>query len=400
MGGARTGLVALATAVLLAVPAQAAEWQTQELEPGHGPADLAIDARGNALAVWTTDLTGSPVQVSFRPAGGHFGAPRTLDGCGGVLPGVDVDADGNFTVLWVSCNGTVQAATGTSDRGLETPVTLAPAPSANEWRAYPDLDVAPSGAAVAAWQTRTKDDSGHYKSRAEAALRKPGGSWDTPKTITPGPLAPWTLSMSDNIDVGIDSGGGAVVLFRRWHLDKEPGWADPEQMFLEPNHKTDQVVVGRPGEGFEEPRTIADRELESVRLAVGSGGQTLISWIVHGTSQAIGVIAGTTADPLAGDPYEAFRWPDQNNDDPVPHVDGAGRAYIVFGREGTALIEAPDVAGPWDAPQSVSSAEWPSRFNSAVSEAGEIVVAAYAEEASKCLSPPRGRERLSSLAVL
>jgi hypothetical protein len=366
---------------MLAAPANAAEWQAQDLEPGSEPADVAIDGDGNAVAVWTENKNTSPVRVSFRPAGAHFEAPRTLDGCGGIFPAVDVDAQGNFTVLWVSCSGTVQAVTG-DGTGFDPPVTVAPAPAGGEGRAYPDLDIAPTGAAVAAWQTTGKDDAGKNKTRAEAALRAAGGAWAPSETISPGPLAPWTLTMSDNIDVGIDSGGRAAVLFRRWRLDEEP-WGNPQQMLgSEPNYKIDQVVVGRVGEGFHEPRTIDEGgELQSPRLAVGSDGQTLISWIVSGTSEAIGVIAGTTADPLAGDPYEAFRSPDQDNSNPVPHIDGAGRAYIVFERHGTALVEALDVNGPWGPPESVTSAE-PALFNSAVSEAGEIVVAAYSDGAT------------------
>ena len=135
---------------------------------------------------------------------------------------------------------------------------------------------------------------------------------------------------------GIDSGGGAAVLFRRWRLDDDP-WGNPEQMVgWEPNYKIDQVVAGRVGGGFDEPRTIdEDGELPTPRASpVGSGGQTLISWIAPGTSQAIAAIAGTTADPLRRSaPYDAFRSPDQENDNPVPHIDGSGRAYIVFGRE-------------------------------------------------------------------
>jgi hypothetical protein len=381
MGGAKTGLVALVATALFGGPADAADWRTQALEPGSAPADVAIDANGNAVAVWTQDLSGSPLRVSYRPAGRSFEAPQTLDECAGVSPAVDVDAQGNFTVLWVRCEGTVRAVTGPGDGGFDSPVTVAPAPPSDDGRTYPDLDVAPSGSTVAAWQTNGKDDSGQSKTRAEAALRAPGGSWGAPETISPGPLAPWTLSMSDNVDVGIDSGGAAVVLFRRWRLDSEPNLG---QMFgSEPNYKIDQVVVGRTGDGFGEPRTINENgELESPRLAVGSDGGTLISWIVPGSSEAIGAIAGSTADPLAGAPYEAFRSQDQDNSNPRPYIDGQGRAYIVFARNGIALIEAAAVAGPWGSPQIVSSGD-PPLFESAVSEAGEIAVATYTAEAAR-----------------
>ena len=306
MGGARTALFALATALLLAVPANAAEWQQQDLEPGSGAADVAIDGDGNAVAVWTPDQSGSPVRTSFRPAGGRFDEPQMLGTCGAMLPRVDVDAQGNFTALWVRCDGAVQAATGTAASGFGAATTIAP--PGNDGRAYPVLDVAPSGAAVAAWQVA---------GRAEGAIRASGGSWGPSETISPGPLTAW--NQWEAVQAGIDSNGAAVVLLRRWLHDPSPQQA----LGSEPNYKIDQVAAGRVGAGFGEPRTIDESgELQEVHLGVGSGGETLISWIVHGTSTAVGVIAGTTADPLAGDPSEAFRSADQSNERPVPHIDG------------------------------------------------------------------------------
>ena len=273
-------------------------------------------------------------------------------------------------------DGAVQAASGTGAGGFGTPKAIAPAPPGEDWRAYPVLDVAPSGAAIAAWQTGGEYESGGgSKARGEAALRGPGQGWDAPETFSPGPITAWNVP-AEAVEVGIDSRGGAVALLRRWDHDNDPAGYPERAVGWDVNNRIDQVVAGQAGAGFGEARTIGNGDQSPRHLAVGSGGETLLSWTEPGTSEAVTAIPGTTSDPLAGQQYEAFRAQDQNSDNPVPHIDGAGRAYIVFERDGTALLEAPSVSGPWSAPQSVSRGEghWQA---SAVSEAGEIVVATY-----------------------
>jgi hypothetical protein len=376
MGGARTGVVALATAVLLAVPAQAAEWQEQAVGGSGGSEDVAIDPSGNSVAVWAP-LEGGSVRTSFRPAGGTFGAAETLDSCGTGYPDVDVDGQGNFTALWVRCDGTVQAATGTGADGFGPSETIASAPPGEDWRAYPVLDVAPSGAAIAAWQTgREYESGGGSKVRGEAAFRAPGGRWEAPETFSPGPITAWNVP-ADALEVGIDSSGAAVVLFRRWDHDHDTAGYPERALGWDVNPEITQVVAGKAGAGFGEAETVGDGDSSPRYLAVGSGGDTLITWIESGTSEAVAAVPGTTSDPLAGDEFEAFRSPDQRNSNPVPHIDGAGRAYILFNRDGTALLEAPSVAGPWSAPESVSPGDAGFLEASAVSEAGELVVATY-----------------------
>lgn len=75
-----------------------------------GDAQVAVDAAGNAAAVWTRAPTGKAetVEASYRAAGGSFAAPATTLASNtgsarpGHLPAVAVDAAGNPTVVWRS----------------------------------------------------------------------------------------------------------------------------------------------------------------------------------------------------------------------------------------------------------------------------------------------------------
>ena len=70
---------------------------------------VAFDASGNALAVWIrSNGTNYIVQSSSRPAGGAFAAPVDLSAIGqdGLQPQVAFDASGNALAVWTRSDGT------------------------------------------------------------------------------------------------------------------------------------------------------------------------------------------------------------------------------------------------------------------------------------------------------
>jgi hypothetical protein len=70
------------------------------------PADVATDSGGNSVAVWVASTgTGGEVRAAFRPSGGPWGAPESLDGALSVLsvqPRVAVQPDGEFIAVWLA----------------------------------------------------------------------------------------------------------------------------------------------------------------------------------------------------------------------------------------------------------------------------------------------------------
>jgi hypothetical protein len=76
------------------------------------PADVATDSGGNSVAVWAANTaTGGEVRAAFRPRGGPWGAPESLDGelsTQSEQPRVAVQPNGEFIAIWLANNdGTV-----------------------------------------------------------------------------------------------------------------------------------------------------------------------------------------------------------------------------------------------------------------------------------------------------
>ncbi len=65
---------------------------------------IAIDADGNAVIVWRyNDGTDQVIEASDRPAGGGFSSPEVISGAGNdsFEPDVAIDAAGNAVAVWV-----------------------------------------------------------------------------------------------------------------------------------------------------------------------------------------------------------------------------------------------------------------------------------------------------------
>ena len=70
---------------------------------------VAVDGRGNAIAVWSrSNGTNDIVQAAARAAGGSFGAPQDVSAAGqdAHVPQVAVDGRGNAIAVWSRSNGT------------------------------------------------------------------------------------------------------------------------------------------------------------------------------------------------------------------------------------------------------------------------------------------------------
>ncbi len=70
--------------------------------PAHSP-DLAINATGDAVAVWVAGTRlRERIVVSVRPAGGRWRPPQIVSGSGrrAIDPPVTVDANGRLLAVW------------------------------------------------------------------------------------------------------------------------------------------------------------------------------------------------------------------------------------------------------------------------------------------------------------
>jgi hypothetical protein len=145
--------------------------------------DLATNAAGHAVAVWTRgNGTNDVLETATRLTGGGWSAPVPVGDptADSEAPQVVVDASGNAVVLWISglalraatrpAGGTWSAADDVSD------------PAEGLGLGTYDLVVTPGGQATAAWtQYLTVDDR-----VIKTAVRPAGGTFGDPQTISAG----------------------------------------------------------------------------------------------------------------------------------------------------------------------------------------------------------------------
>lgn len=174
-----------------------------DLSPAGSPArttDLAVDAAGNATAVWRSAAT---VQAATRPAGGTWSAPAPLTTTAGDrAPRVVVDPSGTATAVWHSFAGGVygvQTATRPLGGGWSSPIDLA----RGEVFDTPALAVDRQGTATALWQ---QYDKGWI---VTTATRKAGGAWSAPVSLSTPARDSW------DPQVAVDLAGNATALWSR-----------------------------------------------------------------------------------------------------------------------------------------------------------------------------------------
>ncbi len=182
-----------------AVRPASGRWQPPDTLSGYGGnPEVAVDARGDAIAVWESP---SGVEATTRPAGGTWLASETVATTGGEEPQVASAASGDAIVVWPR-----QSRRGST--GIEAAVWPAGGPrspaqtiSARENAFHPRIAMNARGDALVAWEL---DSSRGCVVRA--AFRPVDGRWSTPRAVS-------HESCGGNHRVAIDVRGDAIVVW-------------------------------------------------------------------------------------------------------------------------------------------------------------------------------------------
>jgi hypothetical protein len=184
-----------------------------------GSPQVAIDAAGNAVAVWTRfDGSTGVVQVAQRAAGEAFSAPVDLSLVGGQAqaPQVVVNAAGDAVVAWQRSNGTnmiVQATVGRAGATFPAPIDLS---LAGQDAAEPRVGIDADGDAIATWrrsnaivQAAGYDGAGPQLRRLSIPAAVSAG---TAATFSLSPLDVWSAVTSTqwSFDDGASATGASV----------------------------------------------------------------------------------------------------------------------------------------------------------------------------------------------
>lgn len=208
----------------------------------------AADAQGNATSVWMHyDGSKYVVQAAYAPANGSLQAPTTLSEAGeeGGDPYIAVNARGDALAVWDGHYG---------DNDV---VREAYRPAGGSWQATVDVSgeneeieslrvaLDTQGDAVIAWAGSPKEAGGYDTARA--AYRPAGGNWQAP------------TSLSENggnafpTDVAFDQAGNAVVVWERSdgtdniaqaaYRPAGGGWQEPTSLSEQGRKSFDPMVV-------------------------------------------------------------------------------------------------------------------------------------------------------------
>lgn len=195
-------------------------------------ARVAMDAEGNAIAVWIQTHTGAPTLWAsrFTPAGG-WEAPEPLeamDGSAAVLPRIAMNAAGHAVVAWYQTEAVANIyvnryVPGAGWQGVQS-IESYPQPGYQ-----PYVAVTPDGSAVVAW--RLRNAMGLFDLAASSAA--PGGAWSTPVLLE---AAAGTV---ETVDLAASPDGSVVAAwvqadgqFQCWSSRFRPdtGWTPGERL--------------------------------------------------------------------------------------------------------------------------------------------------------------------------
>jgi len=259
--------------------------------PAPEPApQVAVDAKGDAVVVWRRQQ-GSTVNIeaASRPAGsGAWQAPVTVSTAAvGPAPArVAIDAQGDATAVWEQDEGlyvVIEAATGQASSGKwQPPARVSPLPeahNANEPRVAADAQ----GDVVAVWERFNGEEI------IEAATnRASSGKWQAPVALTE--VEPLKGEPGEQ-QVTLDGRGDAVVVWQRFGKNAT---IEATTGKLASGSWQPSVVLSQAGENAYEPEVSAGAQGGAVAVWRRSNGTNEIAEAAAGQAAS-----GSWQPPIA-----------------------------------------------------------------------------------------------------
>jgi hypothetical protein len=198
---------------------------TGEEEPTN--AHIGLDSAGNAVAVWSTFDSGFVIRTATRPAGSEWSDPEDLSPVTGHTPQLAMNAAGDAVAVWNGFNGTdyvTWAATRPAGGDWSAPADLEIPGEGDAF--YPQVSIDADGDAIAVWGRQILGEDVIH-----AATRPANGSWSAPEDLS---------TAGDNArepEVAMNAAGTAVAA---WSImgggvqaavrSPSGAWSAPEQV--------------------------------------------------------------------------------------------------------------------------------------------------------------------------
>jgi hypothetical protein len=252
-----------------------------------GAAHVALDAAGNAVAVWQRWGACDEIEAAVRPAdSSSWQAPVALSGGGGTecayVPRVAVDPEGNVTATWQSDragHGVIEADLRPATSAVwQAPVALS---STVENATEPRLAVDARGDAIVVWEG--SDGSGQT---IDADVRlTASGAWSIPAVLSVG----GKMGIGEFPEVAVDASGDAVAAW-----DRSNGSS---------NYVVEASVGSTAGGIWQLPvaLSVASQNSYLPWVAVYPQGDAVAAWEVQSSSATVEAAGYDGAGPLLGE---------------------------------------------------------------------------------------------------
>ena len=280
---------------------------------------IAMDATGNATAVWAED-DGSNyiVQARTKPFGESWQDIATLSDAGQSArePQIAVDADGNATAVWVRYNGSeyiIQASTKRVGESWQDPENL----SADGYdTSVPQIAVNAAGDAAAVWVG--SDGSNEI---IQATTKPFGESWQDPVDLS--------VAGSNNLapQIAVDADGNATAVWI---------WNDGSNFIV-------QASTKRVGESWQDPENLSADGYDTYvpQIAVDAAGNATAVWV---TDDGSNYVVQAKTKPFGGSWQDLATLSEAGQDTRAPQiaVDAAGNVTAVWvkGNKKSGVVES------------------------------------------------------------
>lgn len=323
-------------------PAGSAWQPAQDLSaPGQGAvnAKVALNAGGNAVAVWQrSNGTNEIVQAAVRAAGGAWQPAQDLSAPGqdASSPRVSIDPAGNAVAVWERFNGSnfiVQASVRPAGGAWQLPAQELSA--VGQSASSPQVALDPAGNAVAVW-----DRSNGTNRIVQAAVRPAGGSWLPPQDLSA------AGANADDAHVAFDPAGNAVAVWSRFDAGID----------------IVQAAVRPAASGiWQAPENLSavGQSASRPQVALDAAGNAVAVW--HRSNGTNDIVQAAVRPPGgAWQPGQDLSAPGEDASQPQVALDPAGDAVAVWRRAtGTNLIVQaavrPGASGIWQGAQDLST---------------------------------------------
>jgi hypothetical protein len=321
----------------------ARRWQgAVSIENAPGPAldaQIAIDANGNAMAVWrqySDELVFDTVYLIYASryvAGGGWASPRLLNDTAnnGYNPQIAFDGNGNALVVFEVEHGSGndrQISAHRYDAGTDAWGFMnAPGPGGN--RLGPQIAFDNSGNAVAVWQSHDV-----VKWNIEAGFYTVGGSFAAAAEID------GTTQSAQQPQIGFDAAGNAIVVWSQTAVWANRylagvGWGTPVQTESNPGSASSpQIAVAASGNATAVwyQTGVVGNDIWANHYDVGSNTWTVP--VLLETDDTAGALNPQIAGDAAGNAMVVWR-----QSDGTRHNILANRYVAGVGWQGAVLIE-------------------------------------------------------------